>query len=76
MSERKIFVKNGIISLSEILPEDNWDLYNCWLDEEVQRGYNFKLTKTFDEWLFQNIEREEHHYTTNRTQIVISISGE
>lgn len=64
-AERKIYVKNDIISLAENLPEDNWDLYNRWFDEEVQRGYNFKLNKTFDEWLAQNIERNELHYTSN-----------
>ena len=65
MGERKIFAKNDILSLAENLPEDNLDLYNGWLDEEVQRGYNYKFEKTFDEWLTQNIERENFHFTSN-----------
>jgi len=63
-AERKIFIKNDIISLAERLPEDNKEIYECWFDEEVQSGYNFKLNKTFEEWLSQNIEREEFHYTS------------
>jgi len=65
MSERKVFVKNKIMSLTEYLPEDYRDLYNGWLDEEVQRGYNFKLNKTFEEYVAQNIERENFHFTSN-----------
>jgi len=65
MSERKIYVKNDIISLAERLPEDNIECYNSWLDEEVQRGYNFKYDKTFEEYIAENLEREEFHYTSN-----------
>jgi len=65
MSERKIYIKNDIISLAECLPEDYEDLYNGWFDEEVQRGYNFKFEKTYDEYVKQNIEREEFHVTSN-----------
>ena len=65
MSERKIFVKNDTISLAEHLPEDNWDLYNGWFDEEIQKGFNFKITKTFEEYVAQNIERKEFHLTSN-----------
>jgi len=65
MIERKVYIKNDIISLTEHLPEDNEELYNGWLDEEVQKGFNFKLDKTFDEWLSRNIEREEFHLTSN-----------
>ena len=65
MSERKIFVKNDIISLAEHLPEDDIDLYSGWFDEEVQRGYNYNFNKTFEEWLEMNIERENFHLTSN-----------
>ena len=65
MSERKIYIKNDMLSLTEHLTEDNLDLYNGWHDEEVQQGYNYKFEKTFDEWLSQNIERENFHYTSN-----------
>lgn len=49
-SERKVFIKNDIISLAEYMPSDDVDGYNDWLDEETQRGYNHKFTKTFDEY--------------------------
>ena len=62
MSERKIFVKNDIINLSEYLPEDYLECYNSWFDEEVQRGYNFKRTNTFEEYMTQNNERKEQQY--------------
>jgi len=62
MSERKIFVKNDIISLAEYLTEDYLECYNSWFDEEVQKGYNFKRTNTFEEYVEQNRERKELHY--------------
>ena len=49
--DRKIYLSDGLVSLAEhIDSEDDWDCYNCWLDEETQSGYNFKLTKSFEEW--------------------------
>ena len=51
MSERKIYLKNDIISLAECLPEDYHDFYDSWSDEEVQKGYNFKINKTFEEYI-------------------------
>ena len=65
MNERKIYIKNDIISLAECLPEDYEDLYNGWFDEEVQRGYNFKFEKTFDTWLSEKIEREKSQLISN-----------
>ena len=50
MSERKIYIKNDIISLAENLPSDDSDSYSDWLDEETQKGYNHKFTKTFEEY--------------------------
>jgi len=49
--KRKIYISDGIISLSEYIEsEDDYDCYNCWKNEETQNGYNHKLTKTFEEW--------------------------
>jgi len=59
MIERKIYVKNDIISLAEHLPEDDIECYNNWLDEEVQRGYNFKYDKSFDEYLAENLDSKK-----------------
>jgi ribosomal-protein-alanine N-acetyltransferase len=50
MSNRKIYIKNDIISLAECLPEDDREGYNDWLDEETQRGYNHKFNQTFEEY--------------------------
>ena len=49
-NNRKIFIKNNIISLAEYLQSDDWDCYNLWLDEEVQKGYNHKFNETFEEY--------------------------
>ena len=65
MSERKVYVKNDIISLAEYLQKDYQELYDGWLDEEVQRGYNFKWNKSFEQYLAESLEREELNYTSN-----------
>ena len=49
--ERKVYVSDEILSLSEYIElEDNIDCYNCWQDEETQSGYNHKLTRSYNEW--------------------------
>ena len=65
MSDRKIYVKNDVISLAECLPEDYRDLYDGWLDEEVQRGYNHRFNQTFEEYVKQNSEREKSNLVSN-----------
>jgi len=48
---RQIYIADEILTLSEYIEaEDDLDCYNCWLDEDTQSGYNFKVTKTFEEW--------------------------
>ena len=65
MNERKIHVKNDIISLAEYLTEDYTECYNNWLDEEVQMGYNFRYERTFEEYMAENLKREEFRLTAN-----------
>ncbi len=49
--ERKIYITDGVLSLAEYVDAlDDRALYDCWLDEATQRGYNFKRDETFEEF--------------------------
>jgi len=48
---RKIYIKNELVSLAEYIKEiDDIDLYECWGDRATEDGYNHKMTSTFDEF--------------------------
>ncbi len=52
--ERKVYLQNDIITLSEYIDsEDDINCYTCWLDEETQNGYNYKMTSSFEEYTKQ-----------------------
>ena len=47
--ERKVYISDGEVCLSEYISEiDDLDFYNCWLDEETQKGYNYIRDDSFD----------------------------
>ena len=49
--DRKIYISDEVICLAEYIDsKDDLDCYNCWQDEETQSSYNWKITKTFEEW--------------------------
>ena len=47
---REIYLSNEVISLVEFLDEDKRGSYDNWLDLETQKGFNFKFSKTFEEY--------------------------
>ena len=50
--KRKIYTEENGIALAEYVPElDDRDLYECWLDEATESGYNNKCNMTFEEYL-------------------------
>ena len=52
--ERTVYIENREISLcSCIAQEDDRFMYDCWCDPEVQKGYNFAFSKTFEEFSAQ-----------------------
>lgn len=49
--DRKVYISDGEVCLSEYISEkDDLDFYNCWLDEETQKGYNHIMEESFDEF--------------------------
>jgi len=49
---RKIFFSNEQFSLGEYITElDSAKHYECWLDEETQDGYNYKVDFTYEEFV-------------------------
>jgi ribosomal-protein-alanine N-acetyltransferase len=49
--ERKIYISNNIIALSEYIEsEDDINNYSCWVEQETKKGYNHKVTETFEEF--------------------------
>ena len=48
---RKLYATDGVVSLAEYVAEaDASDCYDCWLDAETQRGFNFRMTETLEEY--------------------------
>ncbi len=52
-NKREIYISNKKIALCEHIPSDDKDCYDCWLDEETQRGYNYAMKLTFEEYSSQ-----------------------
>ena len=49
--DRKVYIGDEIVSLIEYIDsQDDVDCYHCWQDEETQKGYNLKFTRSFEEW--------------------------
>ncbi|MCL2189939.1 MAG: GNAT family N-acetyltransferase [Defluviitaleaceae bacterium] len=49
--DRKIYISDGEISLSEyIASEDDLAFYHCWKEDERQSAFNHKFTDSFEEW--------------------------
>ena len=49
---RKVYISDEQVALCEYIDtHDDSDCYNCWQDEETQCNYNFKLTRSFDDWV-------------------------
>jgi Acetyltransferases, including N-acetylases of ribosomal proteins len=55
--ERKIYISNGIISLTEYLPCDDKYSYNDWLDIETQKGYNFRFNESYENFRRQEVKQ-------------------
>jgi len=55
---RKIFIKNDLISLAEYIESDYKILYESWFDNDTVWGYNYKLPYSFDEYCarIKNVE--------------------
>ena len=48
---RKIYAAGSVLSLAAYCPEsDDRSCYECWCDPATQDGYNFSMTKTFEEF--------------------------
>ena len=48
---RKVYLEDEIVALSEYMSaSDDAACYHCWQDNETQKGYNFQLTKSFEEF--------------------------
>jgi RimJ/RimL family protein N-acetyltransferase len=54
---RKIYIKNSQLSLSEYIADlDDLDNYYCWQEPETQKGYNYKRTDPFKEFTIDSIK--------------------
>ena len=50
-AKRRVYLTDGVVALAEyIQDEDDPALYACWCDPGVQWGFNFRHTRTFDEF--------------------------
>lgn len=48
---RKIYISKGDLSLAEYVPElDNAPYFACWQDPDTQKGYNYQMTDSLDEF--------------------------
>ena len=54
---RKVYITNGLLSLSEHISEIN-DIedFHCWQEPDPQKGYNHKFTGTFNKFLADEIK--------------------
>ena len=53
---RKAFISNEALSLCEYIHSvDDINGYNCWLDEDTERGFNFRMSSTFEEFSKQPV---------------------
>ena len=43
-------IENEKIGLKQYTYDDEYDMYMCWQDIDTQKGYNFILTESFDEF--------------------------
>lgn len=48
--KRKIYASNEILSIAEYLPSDRKTDYECWQETETQKGYNYIIKDSFDEF--------------------------
>ena len=51
----ELLIGNAEISLVNYSKHDDADMYNCWLDIDTQKGYNYVFLDSFDE--FVNYDR-------------------
>jgi RimJ/RimL family protein N-acetyltransferase len=50
MSVRTEYTSDWLVSLAEYTKSDDRALYDNWLDPDVQKGYNFVLTESFEDF--------------------------
>jgi hypothetical protein len=51
---RKICCQNELVSLAETNDSDYEICYNDWLDADTQKGYNYRFSKSFEEYRGQD----------------------
>ena len=53
---RKLHISDGVIGLYDyIAATDDIESYQCWQDEDTNRGYNHKFDKTYEEYQNRNV---------------------
>ena len=50
-------IENEKIGLKQYAYDDEYDMYMCWQDIDTQKGYNFILTESFDEFKDDDISK-------------------
>lgn len=50
-------IENEKIGLKQYTCDDEYDMYMCWQDIDTQKGYNFILTESFDEFKDDDISK-------------------
>ena len=50
-------IENEKIGLKQYTYDDEYDMYMCWQDIDTQKGYNFILTESFDEFKDDDITK-------------------
>ena len=50
-------IENEKIGLKQYTYDDEYDMYMCWQDTDTQKGYNFILTESFDEFKDDDISK-------------------
>lgn len=55
--KRKEYISNDVISLVEYLSIDDFSNYNNWLDEDTQKGYNFRFNESFENFIKQPLKQ-------------------
>ena len=52
-----MFIEDEKISLVQYTHNDDKDMYQCWLDIGTQKGYNFRLDMSYDDFCKSDIDR-------------------
>lgn len=72
--DRKIFIEDEELALIQYTHEDDMDMYTCWLDKATQKGFNYIIDETFEEFFKTDIS-EFHFFSSIYDKLTKQIVG-